>query len=248
MRRRFGRGRRSDSENGGGRGGAPIDPAQAIAQVLAARAVDAERLEPIPLDGVPATFAALGVGENAAGRPVAVGFSPTRGADAALAVLALGARRRAASEPEANLFAVAPDWSGADRRRLALLSPRLPLTALAASALAPGGVRIAPEPREPALIEPALLAAGSTARAIASRSRARSRASKVSRPSTAACCAADRIARSSCCSRGARRRWSRSRVRYGSRCSTRSAQPCRCPRPRASPRLWIDSRVCSASS
>jgi hypothetical protein len=158
MRRRFGRGRRSDSENGGGRGGAPIDPAQAIAQVLAARAVDAERLEPIPLDGVPATFAALGVGENAAGRPVAVGFSPTRGADAALAVLALGARRRAASEPEANLFAVAPDWSGADRRRLALLSPRLPLTALAASALAPGGVRIAPEPREPALIEPALLA------------------------------------------------------------------------------------------
>jgi len=156
MRRRFGRGRRNDSSDGGGR--APIDPAQAIASVLAARVVDAERLEPMPLDGVPATFAVLGVGENASGRPVAVGFSPTRGADAALAVLALGARRRAAGEPEASLFAVAPDWSGADRRRLALLSPRLPLTALAASSLAPGGVRIAPEPREPALIEPSLLA------------------------------------------------------------------------------------------
>src|SRR6185503_18552248 len=136
MRRRFGRGRRSDSENGGR--AAPIDPAQVIAQILAARAVDAERLEPVAVDGVPAAFAALGVGENAAGRPVAVGFSPTRGADAALAVLALGARRRAASEPEATLFAVAPDWSGADRRRLALLSPRIPLTALAVSSLAPG--------------------------------------------------------------------------------------------------------------
>jgi hypothetical protein len=156
MRRRFGRGRRNDAE-GTGRG-APIDAAQSIEQILAARVTDAERLAPVDLAGVPATFAVLGVGANAAGRPVAVGFAPGRGADAALAVLALAAHRRSAGEPDASLFAVAPDWSGADRRRLALLSPRFPLAAVAASALASGGVRIAPEPREPALCEPSLLA------------------------------------------------------------------------------------------
>jgi hypothetical protein len=155
MRRRFGRGRRSDSE-GEGRT-PPIDGAQAIAQILAARAIDAEQLEPVALEGVPATFAVLGVGTNSAGRAVAVGFAPERGADAALAVLALAAQRRSAGEPEPSLFAVAPDWTGADRRRLALLSPRLPLVAVAASSLAGGGVRVAPEPREPATCEPSLL-------------------------------------------------------------------------------------------
>ncbi len=156
MRRRFGRGRRNDSEAEGR--AAPIDAAQSITQILAARAIDAERLEPVELDGVPASFAVLGVGENAAGRAVAVGFAPDRGADAALAVLAFAAHRRSAGKPEASLFAVAPDWTSADRRRLALLSPRVPLAAVAASALASGGVRIAPEPREPAICEPSLLA------------------------------------------------------------------------------------------
>jgi hypothetical protein len=155
MRRRFGRGRRNDSE--AARRAAPIDAAQSIAQILAARATDAERLEPVELDGVPPAFAVVGVGENAAGRPVAVGFAPDRGANAAIAVLALGARRRRAGEPEASLFAIAPDWTSADRRCLALLAPRIPLAAVAASALAAGGVRVAPEPREPALCEPALL-------------------------------------------------------------------------------------------
>ncbi len=158
MRRRFGRGRRNHSDDEGRGRAAPIDAAQAFAQILSARATDAERLEPVELEGVPAAFAVLGVGENAAGRPVAVGYAPTSGADAALAVLALAARRRGAGEPDAGLFAVAPDWTGADRRRLALLSPRIPLAAVAASALAPGGVRVAPEPREPAIIEPSLLA------------------------------------------------------------------------------------------
>jgi hypothetical protein len=155
MRRRFGRGRRNDSD-GEGRS-APIDAAQAIERVLAARVTDAERLEPFALDGVPATFAVLGVGTNPAGRPIALGFAPDRGANAALAVLALAAHRRNAGEPEATLFAVAPDWSGADRRRLALLAPRFPLAAVAASGLANGGVRIAPEPREPAICDPSLL-------------------------------------------------------------------------------------------
>jgi hypothetical protein len=157
MRRRFGRGRRGNSEDGG-RAAPSIDPAQALAQILAARVVDAERLEAVSVDGIPASFAALGVGESAAGRPVAVGFAPERGADAALAVLALAARRRSAGDSDATLFAVAPDWSSADRRRLALLSPRVPLTAVAASGLAPGGVRVSPEPREPAIVEPSLLA------------------------------------------------------------------------------------------
>ncbi len=156
MRRRFGRGRRNDSQ--GEARGASIDAAAVIAQILEARAIDAERLEPVQLEGVPANFAALGAGENGAGRPVAVGFSPERGADAALAVLVLAAQRRSAGQPDANLFAIAPDWSGADRRRLALLSPRVPLAAIAASALAGGAVRVAPEPREPAVCEPSLLA------------------------------------------------------------------------------------------
>jgi hypothetical protein len=155
MRRRFGRGRRDHSEDNGRE--APIDAAQAMAAILEARAIDAERIAPVELEGVPAAFAALGLGESASGRPVAVGYAPDRGADAALAVLALAARRRETGEPEASLFAVAADWTGAHRRRLALLTPRIPLAAVAVSALAGGGVRVAPEPRELAPCDPSLL-------------------------------------------------------------------------------------------
>ena len=247
MRRRFGRGRRNDSE-GEGRA-APIDAAQSIAQILAARAIDAERLEPVELDGVPATFAVLGVGENAAGRPVAVGFAPDRGADAALAVLALAAHRRGAGEPDASLFAVAPDWTerGSPPPRAAVAAPparrgrreraRGRRRARRARAARAGDLRAVAARR-----------AGSTAAPIARRSRARSRASRGSPPNTRARCAAAAIAPSSCCSRGARPRWSRSRARCGSRCSIPSARRCRSARPRVWQPLWIDSRDCSASS
>jgi len=108
--------------------------------------------------GIPAHFAVIGVGEDRAGQPVVVAFSPTRGADAALAALAVGARRQAEGAPDAALYAVAPDWNTADRRRLALLAPRLDFAAVAASGLVEHGVRIAADLPVLESYEPGLVA------------------------------------------------------------------------------------------
>ena len=157
MRRRFGRGRRNESE-GGGRG-APIDPAQAIAQIVAARAVDAERLEPVPLR--------RGVRDVRRARRRRERVGPARGGrlqpDARRRRGARGARATARpGAPRASPRRACSRWRPTGPAPIAVgsrcLTPRLPLTAIAASALAPGGVRIAPEPREPAVVEPALLA------------------------------------------------------------------------------------------
>ncbi len=154
MRRRFTRGRRrngaSDAE--------PIDATRWLPRILERGVVDATSLEPIELPGIPSHFVVLGSGQDAVGKPVIVAFSPTRGADAALAALAVGARRQVEDEPEASLYAVAPDWSAADRRRLALLAPRIDYAAVAASGVAESGVRVAAEPPEAASCEPALVA------------------------------------------------------------------------------------------
>ncbi|MEM7413319.1 MAG: hypothetical protein AAF430_24015 [Myxococcota bacterium] len=155
MKRRFGRGRRRGNSEGTPQ---PIDAAHWMARIVEVGAVPAANLEPLEIEGLPEHFAALGVGEDTSGQAIGVAFAPERGADAALAALALGSRRSQEDAPAPRLFAVAPDWSVADRRRLALLESPLPLTSLTASALATEPVSVAPETAGAPLQTPAQVA------------------------------------------------------------------------------------------
>ena len=145
MRRRFGRGRRGQG-NGAPEGRAPIDAGRALARIVETGVAGARSLERLEDPEVPDHFAVLGVGEGAEG-PLLVGFAPQHGGDAALAVLA--ARRRLGAEAgfDGEAVAVAPQWSAAARRRLALLSTSsLRFRALAATPLAEDGEgRVEPE-------------------------------------------------------------------------------------------------------
>ncbi|HJO22447.1 MAG: hypothetical protein QF890_07140 [Myxococcota bacterium] len=116
MRRSFGRRR-------GGRSNAPkppaIDAKRWFERLTAEGHVHVAALEPIASDGVPAGFAALGAGESEAGERVLVGFSPTNGGDAALAVLAHAAELASDGNFSGKALAIAPRWPSAARRRLA---------------------------------------------------------------------------------------------------------------------------------
>jgi hypothetical protein len=93
-------------------------------------------LEPVEVDGVPASFAVLGLGESEDGGRVLVGFAPRHGGDAALAAWAHGQRLAAEEGFDGEVFAVAPQWSVAARQRLSLLGePPFAFRALAATAL-----------------------------------------------------------------------------------------------------------------
>src|SRR5262249_12593582 len=111
MRRRFGRGRRNRNE-GEARGS--IDAAR-WPERIAATGLVAGALEPVAAEDVPDTLAVLYASDGESGR-VLVAFSPTHGGDAALAALAVG-QRWAASGGLAEAIALAPEWSGAARRR-----------------------------------------------------------------------------------------------------------------------------------
>jgi len=154
MRRRFGRGRKRPE------GGSfePIDASHWLGRLSESGVVGAEALEPVELEGLPGHFAVLGRAAGEGARDRMVGFSPERGSDAVLAVLAWAARAKREGGPEAELLAVAPDWVAADRRRLALLVPALPLDCVSASALAEGG-RLRPEAPEALRFEPEHLTA-----------------------------------------------------------------------------------------
>ena len=134
MRRRFGRGRRtigsSDSKD------APIDAARWFERLIGEGIVKVQALEPVSADDVPASFAVVGSGEREGGERTLVGFAPGHGGDAALAVLAVAQRLAAEGGFEGEALAVAPQWSIAARRRLALVG-ELPFRfrALAASSL-----------------------------------------------------------------------------------------------------------------
>ncbi len=161
MRRRFGRGRRGKvgAEARGGR----IDAARSLERIAAEGVVPARSLEPVADEGVPDDFAALGRGETEAGTPVLVGFSPSNGADAALAVLALAQRLAADGSFEGEAIAVAPQWSIAARRRIALVGETpFRFSAVAATALAENG----PTVEFGANGEPAVLPARMLARRI----------------------------------------------------------------------------------
>src|SRR5215470_16565584 len=145
MRRRFGRGRRNRSE-GEARG---ID-AERWRERIAASGLVAGALEPVAAEDVPDTLAALYAAEGESGR-VLVAFSPTHGGDAALAALAVG-QRWAASGGLAEAIALAPEWSGAARRRLGLVAATpFRFRALAAAALAEESAAVEAEAPDDAL-------------------------------------------------------------------------------------------------
>ena len=155
MRRRFGRGRRRPSGNGASE---PLDATHWLGRLSESGAFELGPLEALEVEGVPAHFALLARTGEQRERRALVAFSPERGIDALLALLAAGVRRRREGDEDAEMFALAPDWSAADRRALAALSPALPVTCAAVSGLSQGG-RLRPEPPEPVRFEPRLLSA-----------------------------------------------------------------------------------------
>ena len=164
MRRRFGRSRRNAAP--GERKAAAIDASRWFERLTAEGHVPAASLERCDVDGLPDHFAVVGQGESESGEPVLVGFSPRHGGDAALAVLA-EAQRRAGEEAgfAGEALAVAPQWSIAARRRLALVGT-LPyrFRAVGISALADDGHAVEGESGEAPLPLPATRIADGLAR------------------------------------------------------------------------------------
>jgi hypothetical protein len=165
MRRRFGRGRKPTG-GAGERKAAGIDAARWLERLTAEGHVPVATLEAVEVDGVPDHFAVVGRGETETGTTVLVGFSPRHGGDAALAVLA-EAQRLAASEEgfSGEAIAVAPEWSIAARRRLALVGT-LPyrFRAVGISALGDDGGAVEGESGEAPLPLPAARIADGLAR------------------------------------------------------------------------------------
>jgi len=144
MRRRFGRGRRTGNANDAK--SAPIDAQAWLQRIVEADLTDAAALEPLSLDGVPESYAALGAGERKGGGKVLVAVSPRSGGDAALAALVLGSWHGSGAR-RAELLAVSPRWSGASRRLLSILRA-LPASLRAVELPEPGAgpSAIQPEP------------------------------------------------------------------------------------------------------
>jgi len=133
MRRRFGRGRKT---NPGKSKTAPIDAARYFERITAEKIVAAESLSPISSDEIPEHFAAVAEGESERGGRLVVAFAPRHGGDAALAGLAHAKSLAGDGEFDGEVIAVCPQWSIAARQRLAILSPQgMNFRAVAASSL-----------------------------------------------------------------------------------------------------------------
>ncbi len=136
MRRRFGRGRKT---NTGKSRSAPIDAARCFERIAAEKIVAAKSLTPVRSDEIPPHFAAVAEGESERGNRLVVAFAPRNGGDAALAGLAHARQLASAGEFEGTVIAICPQWSIAARRRLGILAPRgFDFQALAASPLEEG--------------------------------------------------------------------------------------------------------------
>jgi hypothetical protein len=128
MRRRFGRSRRD--ENGNGAVAAPIDAAAWLRRLAESELLGVPTLEPFVLEGVAASFAALGSGVRPAGERVVAAVAPRNGIHAILAALA-AARSEESANGSRPLFAVAASWSDAARSLLRVVAPDAALRALA---------------------------------------------------------------------------------------------------------------------
>ena len=157
--RRFGRRRRGGAA-GEGRA-APIDAERWLGRIQEEGIVAVEGLAPVDDTAVPGHVAAVGRGTKSGGGDVLVAFAPRHAGDALLGALAAGIEAaRAGSAPEGEteggeaaadetpsapafsgeVFALAPQWSGAARRRLALVRAELPFTLTAVADVIVGAV------------------------------------------------------------------------------------------------------------
>ncbi|MEN8183779.1 MAG: hypothetical protein ABFS46_14725 [Myxococcota bacterium] len=143
MRRRFGR-RRSGAEEA-----RAVDP-RALVRISELGLVPAASLDPLGDEDVPASLAALGLGEGDAGR-LLVGYTPADATGALLASVALALRLHEQDGFTGRVYAVAPHWSLFARRMLARL----------------GGLPVSLEPVEaPALAEPSPVAPASASQPV----------------------------------------------------------------------------------
>ncbi|MBW2543291.1 MAG: hypothetical protein JRF15_14490, partial [Deltaproteobacteria bacterium] len=153
MRRRFGRGRKT---NPGKSKTAAIDAARCFERIVSEKIVAAESLAPISSDEIPAHFAAVAEGESERGGRLVVAFAPRHGGDAALAGIAHARSLAGDGEFDGEVIAVCPQWSIAARQRLAVLSPQgMNFRAVAASSLADGENLVEVSPGAAALSVPA---------------------------------------------------------------------------------------------
>ena len=146
MMRRFSRRRR------GGASDVPINAEQSFAQILEQGLFGLRSLETLPEDvtaDVPASYAAIGSGEDENGGKVLVSFAPRSAGDALLGGLIV-ASKLAEAETDGfagELIVAAPQWNVAARRRLALVGQKpYRVRALAAPSLADAPVSVDPEP------------------------------------------------------------------------------------------------------
>ena len=113
MRRRFGRGRKRTGT--AGEKGTPLDAALWMGRISESGLTDGGALAPLALPGVSQEAAVLGETDDGG---LLVGYSPRGGGEALFAVLALASSR---AEFAGTVIAIAPEWSTAARRRLALV-------------------------------------------------------------------------------------------------------------------------------
>jgi hypothetical protein len=124
----------------------PLDAGLWMRRIVEAGLVEAPALESVSIDGVPASYAALGYGTRSDGKAVRVAFSPRSGGDAVLAALSFACLHE--SEAEAGeLLAIAPQWSPGARSLLgAVRRGAAALRAVGAESLGEKGGAIEPEP------------------------------------------------------------------------------------------------------
>ena len=144
MRSRFGRGRRPRGP--AERKAEPIDAERCFQQLLESGCIPAESLDSVDAPGVASHFAALGSGQTTSGARLIVGYSPRHGGDAALAAMAHAKQLAETEAFSGEVLAIAPTWSIAARRRLALLGEvPFQFRAVAVSGLDVTGGTIEPE-------------------------------------------------------------------------------------------------------
>jgi len=143
MRRRFGRGRQRDNKSEAK--SAPIDARLWLRRIAEAGLVDVPALEPVSIEGVPDSFAALGSGTRGDGSTLRVAFSPRSGSDAVLAAVSF-ARLHGSGAAGEEIIAISPQWPSVSRRILGTVrSSAAPLRAVGAESLGEQKGTIGPE-------------------------------------------------------------------------------------------------------
>ncbi|MDG2050357.1 MAG: hypothetical protein P8M78_09365 [Myxococcota bacterium] len=126
--KRFSRRRRGGASRNNGP--SPLDASLWLGRLTESEALGEVRFEPLEHEDVPASLAVVGRSASAEGDPnadpiIAV-VSPKSAGDALLAALATGARLAEEESFTGRVAVVAPEWSVAARRRLALIRAELP--------------------------------------------------------------------------------------------------------------------------